>query len=72
MPAERYGFEVSAWVDPKFYKALRADVNAAIERAVAKEHERCAKIAERVATEAGDGEGEFYIARKIADAIRRS
>lgn len=33
--------------------------------------ERCARIAERVASETGDGEGEVYIARKIADEIRR-
>jgi len=32
--------------------------------------EQCAKIAESVAAEAGDGEGEIYIARKIADQIR--
>ena len=32
--------------------------------------EQCAKIAERVAAETGDGEGEIYIARKIADQIR--
>jgi hypothetical protein len=55
---------------------LRSDerkaIDAAIDRAVAAERERCAKIAERVAIEAGDGEGEIYIARKIADAIRRS
>lgn len=34
------------------------------------ERERCAKIAEEVAAEMGDGEGEIYIARKIADRIR--
>lgn len=32
--------------------------------------EQCAKIAEAVAAETGDGEGEIYIARKIADKIR--
>jgi hypothetical protein len=32
--------------------------------------EQCAKIAEDVAAETGDGEGEIYIARKIADQIR--
>ncbi len=32
--------------------------------------EQCAKIAEAVAAETGDGEGELYIARKIADRIR--
>lgn len=32
--------------------------------------EQCAKIAEAVATETGDGEGEIFIARKIADKIR--
>jgi len=32
--------------------------------------EQCAKIAEAVASETGDGEGEIYIARKIADLIR--
>lgn len=36
------------------------------------ERERCAKIAEQIASESGDGEGEIYIARKIADAIRGS
>ena len=33
--------------------------------------EQCAKIAEAVAIENGDGEGEIYIARKIADCIRK-
>lgn len=33
--------------------------------------EQCAKIAEQVASETGDGEGEIYIARKIADHIRK-
>jgi hypothetical protein len=32
--------------------------------------EQCAKIAEAIAAETGDGEGEIYIARKIADRIR--
>jgi hypothetical protein len=32
--------------------------------------ERCARIAETVAQETGDSEGELYIARKIADRIR--
>lgn len=32
--------------------------------------EECAQLAEQVATETGDGEGEIYIARKIADRIR--
>lgn len=32
--------------------------------------EHCAQIAEEVAAETGDGEGEIYIARKIADRIR--
>lgn len=32
--------------------------------------EQCAKIADEVAAETGDGEGEIYIARKIADKIR--
>jgi hypothetical protein len=32
--------------------------------------EFCARIAEEVAAETGDGEGEVYIARKIADRIR--
>lgn len=35
------------------------------------ERERCAKIAERIATEHSNGDGELYIARKIADEIRR-
>lgn len=34
------------------------------------EIETCAKIAEDVAAEAGEGAGEIYIARKIADRIR--
>lgn len=34
------------------------------------ERERCARIADEVAAETGDGEGEIYIARKIADRIR--
>ena len=38
--------------------------------AVATERERCAKIAENIAAETPDGEGEIYIARKIADLIR--
>lgn len=32
--------------------------------------EQCARIAEAVAAETGDGEGEIFIARKIADKIR--
>ena len=32
--------------------------------------EQCAKIAEVAASETSDGEGEIYIARKIADQIR--
>ena len=32
--------------------------------------EECAKVAERVAQETSDGEGEIYIARNIADQIR--
>lgn len=36
------------------------------------ERERCAKLAERIGSEMGGGDGEFYIARKIADAIRAS
>lgn len=32
--------------------------------------ERCARIAEDVAADTADGEGELYIARKIADRIR--
>lgn len=32
--------------------------------------EQCAKIADAVAVETGDGEGEIFIARKIADRIR--
>lgn len=39
-------------------------------RAIRSERERCAKIAESVADETSDGDGELYIARKIADAIR--
>jgi len=42
----------------------------AIVEAAMIERERCAKIAERIAQETSDGEGEIYIARKIADAIR--
>lgn len=37
----------------------------------AHERERCAKIAERHAANTSDGEGEVYIARKIADEIRQ-
>ena len=47
-------------------KERRAD----IAWAVAVERVQCAKIAEKIATETPDGEGEIYIARKIADAIR--
>ena len=32
--------------------------------------EQCAKIADAVASETGDGAGEIYIARKIADKLR--
>lgn len=35
------------------------------------ERERCAKVAERIAAETPDGEGELYIARKIALEIRK-
>lgn len=31
---------------------------------------QCAKIADDIAAETGDGEGEIYIAKKIADKIR--
>lgn len=41
---ERYGFEVSAWVEPKYYNALRANVDAAIQKAVDAERERIAKM----------------------------
>lgn len=34
------------------------------------ETEFCARIAENVATETGNEDGEIYIARKIADQIR--
>lgn len=67
MPAERYGFEVSAWVEPKFYAALREDVNRAIAEAVAAERERCAKIADE--TKPRDGH-HLDMALRIAAAIR--
>jgi len=35
------------------------------------ERERCAKVADEIGSQVGEGEGEFYIARKIADAIRK-
>jgi hypothetical protein len=35
------------------------------------ERERCAKIAEAIARDHDLGDGEIYIARKIADAIRQ-
>jgi hypothetical protein len=34
------------------------------------ERERCAKVAQEIAYELADGEGELYVARKIVDAIR--
>lgn len=36
----------------------------------AAERERCAKVAQKIAYELADGEGELYVARKIVDAIR--
>ena len=48
-----------AWHETKVQAAVRA------------ERERCAKIADdAAAAETADGEGEIYIARKIAKAIR--
>lgn len=43
-----------------------------VARAVKAERERCAKIAEDAAGETADGEGELYIARRIADRIRNA
>ena len=43
---------------------------AEVKRLIALEREKCAKIAEQEATNTGDGEGELYIARKIAERIR--
>lgn len=43
---------------------------AELRRSIQAERERCAKIAEEVASQTSDGDGEIYIARKIADAIR--
>ncbi len=42
-----------------------------ITRAVAAERERCAKIADECAGIVADGDGEIYIAKKIAALIRQ-
>lgn len=46
-------------------------LDLAVEKAVARERERCAKIAEAYTTAYGVKDGEIYVARKIADGIRR-
>lgn len=50
----------------------KADRQLEIGTAVRKERDRCARIAESFAVQGGgaDGEGEIYIARRIADVIR--
>jgi hypothetical protein len=44
---------------------------ANVESAVAAERERCAKLAEQIAGGDDNNDVEIYIARKIADAIRK-
>lgn len=48
-------------------KARAWDAIAAARR---DEREKCAKLAEEIGQGLADGEGEIYIARKIADSIR--
>ena len=66
----RYG--AAHAVQPVLIEAIAKAWDEEIDRLrakLAKERERCAKIAEEVAT-AADGDGELYIARRIADRIR--
>jgi len=58
------------WHEPLAPAERSAQANG-YDRGVAAERERCAKIAESIGQETGDGEGEYYIARKIAAAIRQ-
>lgn len=48
-----------------------ADISIVVREARRQERERCARLAERIAQSSGDGEGEVYIAKKIARRIRR-
>lgn len=48
-----------------------AEVYLVIREAKKYERERCAKLAERKAKSMGNGEGELFIARAIAKAIRK-
>ncbi len=58
--------------DPLENAIDRTAQREAISRAVNKERRRCSTIAESFAVQGGgaDGEGEIYIARRIADLIR--
>lgn len=60
--------EPPVWIGNKPYKSPA--IAAAVRRARKLECERCAKLAEQIALEV-DAEGEIWIARKIADAIRK-
>jgi hypothetical protein len=51
-------------------KTLDDDIMEIKRQATLAERERCAKIAEEIAAETSDGDGEFYIARRIIEAIR--
>lgn len=46
------------------------DIRECIARAIMAELEACAKIADEIAEETACGEGEIYIATKIASTIR--
>lgn len=48
-----------------------AEIALAIREAKRHERERCARLAERKAWAIADGEGEVYVAKAIAKAIRR-
>ncbi len=60
----------AAFPNASEWKRCADDVRARWVAAACCAVEQCAKIAEAAATETGDGDGEIYIARKIADRIR--
>jgi hypothetical protein len=52
---------------------LLTDNNVAVvvSEAVIREREGCAKLADKIASDHLESDGEYFIARKIADAIRK-
>lgn len=56
--------------EPEDREVYERNSTHAVANAVAAERARCLKIAEDAALEIADGEGEIYVAKKIAKAIR--